>query len=166
MLQRIPEIVCRVCMFDHQLFFSGNRILNLHKICTYYDPKCFSKTIIKYLQCFWSLGIFKCLLFTHWWWRDPCPRVNHVMLDTGNMKSIAFYQSLYLQPRRGGHCLPGRATQGLYLSTQGTCNGCGKQDLQHQECRLPLVTMKGCNWLVWMISQAGRELKPMLRNKQ
>ena len=79
---------------------------------------------------------------------DPCPRVNHVMLDTGNMKSRAFYQSLHLQPRREGHCLPGRGTQGLYLSTQGMCNGCGKQDLQHEKGRLPLVTMGGCNWLV------------------
>ena len=76
------------------------------------------------------------------------PTMDHViLLDTGNMKSIAFYQSLYLHPRRGEHCLPGRATQVLYLSTQGMCNGCGKQDLQHQECRLPLVTMRGCNWL-------------------
>ena len=96
----------------------------------------------------------------HRWGRDSCPRLirmaEHVTPGTWQQ----CISHIFSQPGAGGHHTPHRATGGVLSRAQWISRAAGGKLCSNKRVRCPLVPMGGCDWLVWMISQAGKELKP------
>lgn len=82
--------------------------------------------------------------------------------QTDELKQEVINQT-YSQSPRWRHSLPSRATQGhpgLALRNRPKEQGWWKVGfVVNPRVGWPLVSSGGCDWFVWIISQAGRELK-------
>lgn len=105
-----------------------------------------------------------------WWFWSPLMLVRerslalntmrHVTPDTGMARCAEVYYSpmLTVSGRRTWHTH--RSTLELRLGTEWTNRVCGRQALQYQGVGVPPIPTGGCNWLAWITSWAGREIKP------
>lgn len=79
--------------------------------------------------------------------------------DTWHWKdgTIAVYQSHIVHPRSGGH--PAVQGHGGLHNKQGEPQGLQEEPCSIRRVGCPLILARGCDWLVWVSLQPGREVK-------